>query len=78
MIWLGTRLLPWWLGFLGCQYVPEIADLRRARGWGYWQLGAQMILAWTGCESEALAPPPRGSVDRDRGRRGRGLDAQRL
>ena len=48
MIWLACKILPWWLGFLGCQHVPEIADLRRDMGWGYWQLGAEMIRAWAG------------------------------
>ena len=51
MIWLACKILPWWLGFLGCQYEPAIADLRREMGWGYWQLGSEMIRAWTGEEA---------------------------
>lgn len=51
--WLVVSVSLWWLGFMACHQRPEIAEIRRKYGWGYRQLGAQMVLAWSSYQGGA-------------------------
>ena len=53
MTWLVVSVSLWWLGFMACHQRPEIAEIRRKYGWGYRQLGAQMVLAWSSYQGGA-------------------------
>lgn len=51
--WLFVNVGLWWLGFMACRLDAEVEEIRCKYGWGYLQLGAQMVLAWARCEEAA-------------------------
>lgn len=53
MTWLFVNVGLWWLGFMACRLDAEVEEIRCKYGWGYLQLGAQMVLAWARCEEAA-------------------------